>query len=77
MLESVILAIIGTICTLWLGGLQYQVRKVEEALKKTISKAEVKELIQDKLELHQVKLDEVKEDLKKIEDKLDRLIDRS
>ena len=75
MLENVILGIVATICTLWIGGLQYTVRKMEKQLEQTISKREVRELINDKLESHGVKLEEVKEDLTKIEAKLDRIVE--
>lgn len=71
MIETIIYGIIGTVCTLWIGGIQYQVRKMEKQLQETLSKKETKELIQDKLEVHNVRLMDLKEDLRDIIAKID------
>ena len=76
MFENIITTVIGVVLTAIIGSLQYRMKKIESELDKKISKADVREFVKDKLEAYTVKMAEVKEDLDRIETKLDRLIEK-
>lgn len=76
-LNTILLGILGFVGSLWLGGMQFKVNKLEKELDMKISKDTVREIINDKLEVQAVQLAEVKSDIEKIDHKLDRLIEKS
>lgn len=61
---------------LWAPAVAFGAWVVKELNSKT-SKKEVRELIQDKYFIYTVYVQELKEDIKRLENKLDRLIDKS
>lgn len=76
MLDSIITTVIGVVLTAIIGSLQYRMKKIESELDKKINKLDVREFVKDKLDVYTVKISEVKEDLDRIENKLDRLIEK-
>ncbi len=74
-LTIILMGILTTAGAAWLGGIQLKVRQMDSRLLKAISRDEVRELVQDKLEVHTAKLEAVKEDIEKVMDKLDRLLE--
>lgn len=74
MIEQIILTIVGVLLTTFCGGLQIKMRKIETDLDTKMDKADVRELIEDKLAVSDVRVHEIKEDLLSINSKLDRLL---
>ncbi len=73
-MTELIIPIICTVVSILLGSIIHRIRKMEKDIESKISKKDVRELIQDKLEIHTVQLDAVKEDVEAIIRKLDKLI---
>lgn len=63
------------IASLWLGSMEYRMRKVREDTANKIDRQEVSELIDLKNEASQVRHKELKEDVTEIKVKLDKLHD--
>lgn len=59
------------------GYLMFRFKRIEEKAEKSMTRNDVKELVADKLAPIEVKLRDVKDDLHKIDSKLDKLIDRN
>ncbi len=70
--------IIGTIVGITLstvvGCIVYRLRKMEKDIEDKISKRDVRYLIEDKLAVHKVILEEVRKDVTDLVRKLDKLI---
>ncbi len=77
MVDEIVVIIIGTLLTTVIASIVYRLKKLESDVDNKMSKVEVRELIQDKLDIHAYQLDAVKEDIEKIVVKLDKLLDRT
>ena len=74
MLIEIALTIGSILLSAWIGSVQYKVRKMEQDISLKIDKTEVRELIEDKLEAHGILLEDVRNDVEKLIDKLDRFL---
>ena len=72
---TLIETIVSGIAGLWLGSMEYRMRKVREDANKIVSRHDVSELIDLKAEASLVRHKELKENLAKVETKIDKLID--
>jgi hypothetical protein len=70
MIDSVA-AIMSTIVAMWLGSVEWRLRGAHQNLGAKADKAEVRELVDLKLEAVRQEYHEVKEDIRKLEVKLD------
>lgn len=59
-----------------IGYIMWKFKKIETKVDKSLDEQEVRQIIDDKIEPMKVMQKEVKEDLNRIEAKLDRLIER-
>jgi len=74
MVESIITgAVYLTVSTL-IGSIFYRIRRMENEIAEKVAKKEVRELIADKLESHTILLEDVRQDVEKLVDKLDRFL---
>lgn len=67
--------LISGIIALWLGSVEYRMRKLREDTNSNISRSDVSELIDLKNEASQVRHAELKEDIKEMKEKINKLID--
>lgn len=74
-MSEIVITIVGIVFSAIIAGMQYKVRKMEQDIASKMSKKEVRELIEDKLEVQRVQLEDVKKDLDKIDVKLDNIRD--
>lgn len=82
-MEQLILTVVGVLLTTLCGSLLSKMKKIENDLEDKIDKKDVRIYIEDKLAVYDVRVDEMKEDIRDIKDdinaikhKLDRLIER-
>lgn len=71
LIETITAGIIG----LWLGSVEYRMRKVRERSEESPKREEVSKLIDLKQEALKVSHIDIKKDLEKLERKIDKLID--
>jgi len=71
-LEIIGRAIIG----LLLGYFMWKLKQIEEKANSAMNSDDVRQLIEDRKEPLEVRLAEIKEDTKRMESKIDKLIDR-
>jgi len=71
-LEAIVTAIIG----LWLGSMEYRMRKLREDSSDKVSRKEVNELIDLKQEVVKQVAEDTREDIREIKQKLDKLLER-
>jgi Tfp pilus assembly protein PilO len=71
-LEVAFKFIIGSI----IGYLMYKFKRLEEKSEQSLNEQEARQLIQDKMEPLQVRIEELKEDSRRMESKIDRIIEK-
>lgn len=71
-LIGIVLTLIGS----YVGSLEWRMREMDERLRQAISKEDIIELIDMKQESMEVMQKELKDDIKSLDAKLDKLIDR-
>jgi Tfp pilus assembly protein PilO len=71
-LEVAFKFIIGSI----IGYLMYKFKRLEEKAEQSLNEQEARQLIQDKMEPLQVRIEELKEDSRRMESKIDRIIEK-
>lgn len=71
-LEALFKIVMGSI----IGYFMYKFKRLEEKAEQSITHAEVRELIKDKMEPLEVRIEELKEDTRRIESKIDRIIEK-
>lgn len=76
MLELELNYIFKSVVGVALGYVIWKFKKVETKVEQSLDEQEIRQIIDDKLEPMKVMHKEVKEDLNRIENKLDRLIER-
>ena len=69
-------AIIATITAAWLGSTEWRLRTMQNKLAETATRKETQELIDLKQEALKALQREIKEDIQRVEQKIDRLIER-
>lgn len=67
--------IMGSVLTLWLSSQEYRIRYMREKLEEKTTREEVKELIDLKKEAIKIYQAELKEDITRVENKMDKLIE--
>ena len=70
-----VIGIIVSFVSLIFGMLVKRINNMDARMRQALSKQEVKELIQDKMMIHDFRLDGLKEDLKAMDQKLDKLLE--
>lgn len=70
-LEIIIASILG----LWLGSNEWRLRNMNNELKRTLDKDDIRDLIDLKQEVLRSEQQDIKEDLRRLEAKIDKLID--
>lgn len=73
-MESIVLGLITTIVSLWLGSIEWRLRNVDEKMSEKPSRDEVEKDINLRLEVVKSIQADIKEDLKDIKHKLDNLL---
>lgn len=80
MTTSVLFSGLGLLVTIMLAMFSMVFKRLntmDERLRNAPSREEMRDHVQDKLEVHSVQLQEIKADLKSVDRKLDKLIDRN
>jgi ubiquinone biosynthesis protein UbiJ len=72
---EILTTIIVSIVSAWFGLLEYRMRKMQNKLDKCLTDEQTDKLIDLKQEPIKSKQDDVKEDIKRVEAKLDKLIE--
>ena len=68
--------LIGTLAMAWLARLHRRLDSMDERMRNAPSRDEVKDMIEVRLEPVEVQTLEIKEDIKKLDSKLDKIIDK-
>ena len=71
-LEVAFKFIVGSI----VGYIMYKFKRLEERTEKCIDSDQARQLIKDKMEPLEVRIEELKEDTRRMESKIDRLIEK-
>lgn len=74
-MEALLLKIVSVIGGVWLASIEWRLRSVDQKLRQVPSRREVNTQIDIKSEAIKVLQQEIKEDVKEIKEKLDRLIE--
>ncbi len=77
MLEQVAVGLILAIASLWLGSIEYRMKKLDSESRDAMKRKEVSDLIDIKQEVGKALQSEIKEDIKALTAKLERLIEKS
>ena len=73
-MDPVIMGFIGVIISVWLGGLEWRMRSMDAKLRCVPSREEVNGTIDIKVDSLKVMQGELKEDIKELKHKVDKLI---
>ena len=73
-METILLSILSTILPLWLGNIVYKLNHIEAYQKELITHEELQELVSNKLEAYDAKLEALKEDIHRIDGLLESMI---
>jgi len=68
--------LIGSLSMIWLSRLHKRLDSMDERIRRALTRDEIKDMIEDKLEPLEVQTFEIKEDIQKLDTKLDKIIDR-
>ena len=67
---------LNALATIVITYITYEIKKINMKIESAVSKEEVKELIKDKTELLSQRHVDIKEDLCRLEDKIDKLLEK-
>ena len=67
--------LVGVILSLWLGSIEFRMRGMQNMLSNRMEDKNIKEMIDLKQRHIEVKQEDIKEDIKRLEDKIDKLIE--
>ena len=77
MVEEIAVGLIIAIVSLWLGSIEYRMKKLDSDSRDTMKRKEVSDLIDIKQEVGKALQSEIKEDIKALTVKLERLIEKT
>ena len=71
-----LVGLIGSLSMVWLSRLHKRLDSMDERIRMSLSRDEIKDMIEDKLEPVEVQTLEIKDDIQKLDKKLDKIIDK-